>query len=100
MSRRFGTVAVVGAPNAGKSTLVNALVGQKVAIVSPKAQTTRTRLMGIAIAVPIVVSGSADVLALPEAWHFNQWVGLVVLAVVGWLLYRSGAKPEKQVSTT
>jgi GTPase len=46
---RFGTVAVLGAPNAGKSTLVNALVGQKVAIVSPKAQTTRTRLMGIAI---------------------------------------------------
>jgi GTP-binding protein Era len=50
MSQRFGTVAVVGAPNAGKSTLVNALVGQKVAIVTPKAQTTRTRLMGIAIA--------------------------------------------------
>jgi GTP-binding protein Era len=50
MSARFGTVAVVGAPNAGKSTLVNALVGQKVAIVTPKAQTTRTRLMGIAIA--------------------------------------------------
>ena len=47
---RFGLVAVIGAPNAGKSTLVNALVGQKVAIVSPKAQTTRARLMGIAIA--------------------------------------------------
>ncbi len=44
-----GLVAVVGAPNAGKSTLVNALVGQKVAIVSPKAQTTRTRLLGVAI---------------------------------------------------
>jgi len=46
---RCGTVAVVGAPNAGKSTLVNTLVGQKVAIVSSKVQTTRTRLMGIAI---------------------------------------------------
>jgi GTP-binding protein Era len=42
-------VAVLGAPNAGKSTLVNALVGQKVAIVSQKAQTTRARLMGIAL---------------------------------------------------
>ncbi len=47
---RAGVVAVIGAPNAGKSTLVNALVGQKVAIVSPKAQTTRARLMGIGIA--------------------------------------------------
>ena len=49
---RAGFVAVIGAPNAGKSTLVNALVGQKVAIVSPKAQTTRSRLMGIAIHGP------------------------------------------------
>ena len=47
--QRCGLVAVLGAPNAGKSTLVNALVGQKVAIVSPKAQTTRVRLMGVAI---------------------------------------------------
>ena len=44
-----GLVAVIGAPNAGKSTLVNALVGQKVAAVSAKAQTTRARLLGIAI---------------------------------------------------
>ena len=48
MTTKCGTVAVVGAPNAGKSTLVNALVGQKVAIVSSKVQTTRTRLIGIA----------------------------------------------------
>jgi GTP-binding protein Era len=52
---RAGFVAVIGAPNAGKSTLVNALVGQKVAIVSPKAQTTRARLMGIAIEAPAQV---------------------------------------------
>ena len=49
MTDRCGLIAVLGAPNAGKSTLVNALVGQKVAIVSAKAQTTRARLMGIAL---------------------------------------------------
>ena len=47
--RRCGFVAVIGAPNAGKSTLVNALVGAKVSIVSHKVQTTRVPLRGIAI---------------------------------------------------
>ena len=47
--KRCGVVAVLGAPNAGKSTLVNQLVGQKVAITSAKAQTTRARLLGIAL---------------------------------------------------
>ena len=47
--QKCGVVAVLGAPNAGKSTLVNALVGQKVAIVSAKAQTTRARMLGIAL---------------------------------------------------
>ena len=46
---RCGVVAVMGAPNAGKSTLVNAMVGSKVSIVSPKVQTTRSRVTGIAI---------------------------------------------------
>ena len=58
MTERCGFIAVVGAPNAGKSTLVNALVGQKVAIVTAKAQTTRTRLMGVAI------EGEAQILLL------------------------------------
>jgi GTP-binding protein Era len=50
MTTRCGFCAVLGAPNAGKSTLVNALVGSKVAIVSPKVQTTRMAVRGVAMA--------------------------------------------------
>lgn len=49
MTRRCGFAAIIGAPNAGKSTLVNALVGSKVAIVSPKVQTTRMSVRGVAL---------------------------------------------------
>jgi len=65
MTSRAGFVAVIGAPNAGKSTLVNALVGQKVAIVSDKAQTTRARLMGIA------VEGEAQILLVDTPGIFE-----------------------------
>ena len=65
MTQHCGFVAVVGAPNAGKSTLVNALVGQKVAIVSAKAQTTRTRLMGVALA------GEAQILLIDTPGIFE-----------------------------
>ena len=65
MTQRCGFIAIVGAPNAGKSTLVNALVGQKVAIVTPKAQTTRVRLMGVAI------EGEAQILLLDTPGIFE-----------------------------
>src|SRR3954470_24481756 len=47
MTSRCGFVAIVGAPNAGKSTLLNRMTGAKLSIVSPKAQTTRFRVLGI-----------------------------------------------------
>ena len=89
---RCGLVAVVGAPNAGKSTLVNALVGQKVAIVSPKAQTTRARLMGIALegAAQLLLVDTPGIFApqrrldramVAAAWGGAEGADLVALVV-------------------
>ncbi|MCB2048813.1 MAG: GTPase Era [Novosphingobium sp.] len=81
MTQKCGLVAVIGAPNAGKSTLVNALVGQKVAIVSAKAQTTRARLLGIALAdeVQIVLADTPGIFAprrrLDRAMVAAAWEG-------------------------
>lgn len=58
MTKICGSVAIIGAPNAGKSTLVNQMVGSKVSIVSPKVQTTRNRVLGIAI------HGSAQIILI------------------------------------
>lgn len=60
-----GFVAVVGAPNVGKSTLVNRLVGSKISIVSPKVQTTRSRVLGI------VVRGSAQLVLVDTPGIFK-----------------------------
>ena len=55
---------------------------------------TGEALMGIFIAVPIVASGSADVLSLGIDVPMVKWVGLAVLAIVAWLLYRTAMKPQ------
>ena len=68
---KCGVVAVLGAPNAGKSTLVNQLVGQKVAITSAKAQTTRTRVMGVAI------EGDAQIVLVDTAGRLHTKGGLM-----------------------
>lgn len=94
---------MVGAPNAGKSTLVNALVGQKVAITSPKAQTTRTRVMGVAIEgdSQIVLVDTPGIFApqrrldramVQAAWGGAQGADLIALVVDG----RAGLGPKME----
>jgi len=55
---------------------------------------TGEALMGIFIAIPIVITGSGDVLALPESLHFGGWLGLILLAFIGWLLYRYSVRRD------
>jgi len=92
MTQHCGLVAVIGAPNAGKSTLVNALVGQKVAIVSAKAQTTRARLMGIALdgEAQIILADTPGIFApkrrldramVSAAWDGAQEADAILLVV-------------------
>ncbi len=89
---RCGFVAVIGAPNAGKSTLVNALVGTKVSIVSPRVQTTRTIVRGIAMfgATQVIFADTPGIFQpkkrLERAMVAAAWAGAadaeVVLLVV------------------
>jgi GTP-binding protein Era len=100
-STRCGVIAVVGAPNAGKSTIVNALAGQKVAITSPKAQTTRVRVMGVAIEdeAQLVLVDTPGIFApsrrldramVQSAWGGAQDADLIALIVDG----RAGLGPK------
>ena len=92
MTQKAGFAAIIGAPNAGKSTLVNALVGQKVAIVSTKAQTTRARLLGIALEgkAQIILVDTPGIFApkrrldramVHAAWEGAQSADAIVLVV-------------------
>ena len=78
---RCGFIALIGAPNAGKSTLVNALVGTKVTIVSPKVQTTRALVRGVAItgAAQLVLIDTPGIFApkrrLDRAMVTTAWSG-------------------------
>jgi len=97
--QKCGLVAVIGAPNAGKSTLVNALVGQKVAIVSAKAQTTRARLMGIALEgeTQIILADTPGLFApkrrLDRAMVSAAWEGATEADAI--LLVVDGRKKKK-----
>lgn len=72
MAFRAGTVALVGRPNAGKSSLLNALVGARIAAVSKRPQTTRTRLLGV-YTTDDVQAVLVDTPGIHEAWtEFNQ----------------------------
>ncbi len=103
MTQHCGLVAVIGAPNAGKSTLVNALVGQKVAIVSAKAQTTRARLMGIALEgeAQIILADTPGLFApqrrLDRAMVNAAWEGAVEADAI--LLVVDGRKKKKDYLT-
>jgi GTP-binding protein Era len=79
--RRCGVIAIIGAPNAGKSTLVNALVGAKVTIISRKVQTTRIQIRGIAMegASQLVLIDTPGIFApkrrLDKAMVASAWAG-------------------------
>jgi GTP-binding protein Era len=89
---RCGFIALIGAPNAGKSTLINALVGTKVAIVSHKVQTTRALLRGIATEgdAQLVLIDTPGIFApkrrLDRAMVINAWAGAQEADIAGVLI--------------
>jgi GTP-binding protein Era len=106
--QRCGMVALIGAPNAGKSTLINALVGSKVAIVTPKVQTTRHQIRGIQNieATQLIYIDTPGIFAAPKAYEKTMvghaWHAVAdadaVLLVVDAHQYRQGALSEELIS--
>jgi GTPase len=90
--RRCGFVALIGAPNAGKSTLINRLVGSKVSIVSRKVQTTRTQVRGIALSnsTQIIFVDTPGIFApkrrMERAMVASAWGGATDADLVGVLI--------------
>jgi GTPase len=91
-AKRAGFVALMGAPNVGKSTLTNALVGAKVSIVTPKVQTTRTRILGIVAVGPaqLVFMDTPGIFAprrrLDRAMVAAAWAGAADADIVALLV--------------
>jgi len=101
---RCGFVALIGAPNAGKSTLLNTLVGAKVAIVTPKVQTTRTRILGITIegASQLVFVDTPGIFEpkrrLERSMVSAAWAGAADADLVGLLVDATAAKLRDDVA--
>jgi GTP-binding protein Era len=98
---RCGFVALIGAPNVGKSTLINALVGSKVAIVSHKVQTTRTLLRGIATegASQLILVDTPGIFTpkrrLDRAMVTNAWAGTHDADIVALLIDAKRGRDEE-----
>ena len=88
---RCGFIAILGAPNVGKSTLLNRLVGTKVSIVSPKVQTTRRRILGI------TVRGPAQLVFVDTPGIFTPSPGRRLERAMVQTAWRSVADTDRQV---
>ncbi len=103
LPRQFGTVAIVGRPNVGKSTLLNSLIGQKLSITSDKAQTTRHRLLGLhtegSVQFAFVDTPGFQVRhtrALNRAMNRTVTAALAEVDVVLWVIEAGHIDPEDE----